>query len=183
VRTRASSHGRKAQIPHGLATSYAHSAPPRTRRSTTHNRERVSDLEPDSTGPARVPIRCPNPRGFPVKAGEPSSHLLARTPPVSSDFVYGIGAARSACHAEGRGFESHQPLPRRPAFAGLFRGSRRLVRVRRRAPNGYPGGQIARERLRTCRDRFRAEELLHRACPNRRAAATGTPVRREAGER
>jgi hypothetical protein len=32
----------------------------------------------------------------------------------------------AACHAEGRGFESLQPLQRRPAFAGLFRA--RLVR-------------------------------------------------------
>jgi hypothetical protein len=29
-------------------------------------------------------------------------------------------ARASACHAEGRGFESLQPLSRRPAFAGLF---------------------------------------------------------------
>jgi hypothetical protein len=32
----------------------------------------------------------------------------------------GSGAARSACHAEGRGFESLQPLRERPAFAGLL---------------------------------------------------------------
>lgn len=38
-------------------------------------------------------------------------------------------------HAEGRGFESHQPLPRRPAFAGLFCGGSRLVRLRRRVPH------------------------------------------------
>jgi hypothetical protein len=35
--------------------------------------------------------------------------------------------ARSACHAEGRGFESLQPLSKRPAFAGLFRCGSRLV--------------------------------------------------------
>jgi hypothetical protein len=38
---------------------------------------------------------------------------------------------RSACHAEGRGFESLQPLRKRAAFAGLFRGRSRLVRLRR----------------------------------------------------
>ena len=35
----------------------------------------------------------------------------------------------SACHAEGRGFESLQPLPGRPAFAGLFRACSRLMRL------------------------------------------------------
>jgi hypothetical protein len=35
--------------------------------------------------------------------------------------------AGSACHAEGRGFESLQPLSKRPAFAGLFRCGSRLV--------------------------------------------------------
>jgi mono/diheme cytochrome c family protein len=43
-----------------------------------------------------------------------------------------IGAACrqacAACHAEGRGFESLQPLSERPAFAGLIRGRSRLVR-------------------------------------------------------
>ena len=37
----------------------------------------------------------------------------------------------TACHAEGRGFESHQPLSKRPAFAGLFCVRSRLVRLRR----------------------------------------------------
>jgi hypothetical protein len=38
---------------------------------------------------------------------------------------------RTACHAEGRGFESHQTLFKRPAFAGLFCVRSRLVRLRR----------------------------------------------------
>src|SRR5215207_423839 len=42
----------------------------------------------------------------------------------------------SACHAEGRGFESLQPLSKRPAFAGLFRGRSRLVRLRHRTMTG-----------------------------------------------
>jgi hypothetical protein len=52
-------------------------------------------------------------------------------------------ASRSACHAEGRGFESHQPLLRRSAFAGLFRVCSRLVRLRPRVPNGYRGQTLA----------------------------------------
>jgi hypothetical protein len=52
-------------------------------------------------------------------------HIVAPTPPPRSD-----------CHAEGRGFESHQPLSKRPAFAGLFCGRSRLVRLRHRTMNG-----------------------------------------------
>ena len=37
----------------------------------------------------------------------------------------------TACHAEGRGFESLQPLRKRPVFAGLFCVRSRLVRLRR----------------------------------------------------
>src|SRR5215208_1734459 len=42
----------------------------------------------------------------------------------------------SACHAEGRGFESLQPLSKRPAFTGLFSGRSRLVRLRHRTMTG-----------------------------------------------
>jgi mono/diheme cytochrome c family protein len=48
----------------------------------------------------------------------------------------GRGATCSACHAEGRGFESLQPLSKSPAFAGLFGGRSRPVRLRRRVANG-----------------------------------------------
>src|SRR5215207_1343652 len=42
----------------------------------------------------------------------------------------------TACHAEGRGFESLQPLQKRPAFARLFRCSSRAVRMRHRTMTG-----------------------------------------------
>src|ERR687895_2501495 len=44
----------------------------------------------------------------------------------------------TACHAEGRGFESHQPLPKRPAFAGLFRARSWRVRLLRAGPKPDP---------------------------------------------
>jgi hypothetical protein len=52
-------------------------------------------------------------------------------PPVCRHVVAHARPPRSACHAEGRGFESLQPLLTRPAFAGLFRVRSRLVRLRR----------------------------------------------------
>jgi hypothetical protein len=45
----------------------------------------------------------------------------------------------TACHAEGRGFESLQPLSKRPTFAGLFCSDSRLVRLRRAGPKPDPG--------------------------------------------
>ena len=42
----------------------------------------------------------------------------------------------TSCHAEGRGFESLQPLLERPAFAGLFRCSSRVGRLRNRPTTG-----------------------------------------------
>src|SRR3954451_23192056 len=38
-------------------------------------------------------------------------------------------ARASACHAEGRGFESHQPLARTPLCERFFRTVRSLVRL------------------------------------------------------
>jgi hypothetical protein len=48
-----------------------------------------------------------------------------------------VPPSRSACHAEGRGFESHQPLRKRPAFAGLFRVRSWIVRLRSRTLIGH----------------------------------------------
>jgi len=60
---------------------------------------------------------------------------------LESSCLQAIGAAsrhaRPACHAEGRGFESLQPLRKDLRFAGLFRWRSRLVRLRRWVPIGY----------------------------------------------
>jgi hypothetical protein len=42
-------------------------------------------FESDVSGSSRVPLRCPNPRGSPAKAGESSSAPAGRKSPVSSD--------------------------------------------------------------------------------------------------
>src|SRR5215203_7131972 len=69
-----------------------------------------SRLEPANTDQAGSGAHSvPKPRGLPVKAGESYSAPKPRKSTVSSDFAYGIGAARSTCHAEGRGCESLQP--------------------------------------------------------------------------
>jgi hypothetical protein len=54
------------------------------------------------------------------KPGNPRPHLVARKRPVSSHFTAGIEFAGSACHAEGRGFESHQPLSKRASICRPF---------------------------------------------------------------
>jgi hypothetical protein len=72
---------------------------------------------------AWVPIGCPNPRDFAGKAGESRPRLGPENPRVCRRYPQKVGTTRPACHAEGRGFESLQPLPRRPAFAGLFVGA------------------------------------------------------------
>ena len=84
----------------------------------------------------RVPIGYPNPRDFAVKAGNRRTTPTHENPRVCRGYPRRTGTIRSACHAEGRGFESHQPLRKRPAFAGLFRGRSRLVRLRRRVAIG-----------------------------------------------
>jgi hypothetical protein len=88
-----------------------------------------------------VPVGCLKPRELPVKAVESPDPAHTREPRVCREYARRTGNTRSACHAEGRGFESLQPLRRRPAFAGLFRGRSRLVRLRRRAPNRHPAAK------------------------------------------
>jgi hypothetical protein len=62
-------------------------------------------------------------------------------------------ARASACHAEGRGFESLQPLPKRSAFAGLFRRGSRQVRLRRVGlkPDSRPADRRRLQRKRPVR--------------------------------
>jgi hypothetical protein len=66
--------------------------------------------------------------------------------------VVGSPPPSSSCHAEGRGFESLQPLPRRPAFKGLFRGRSRLVRLHPVGliPDSRPGRSSADPRKTRC---------------------------------
>jgi hypothetical protein len=88
------------------------------------------------------------------------------------------GAAPSACHAEGRGFESLQPLQERPAFAGLFRGNSRLVRLLRAGPKPDPrqtGTYIRLEEAPVCREFWivRTVDLLRRRRRRSRVRSSG----------
>jgi hypothetical protein len=74
-----------------------------------------------------------NTRGTP---GNRRTTTTRENPCVCRGYRCRTGNTRSACHAEGRGFESLQPLSKRPAFAGLFRGRSRLVRLRHRTMTG-----------------------------------------------
>jgi hypothetical protein len=62
--------------------------------------------------------------GFAARRGRSEKRLLCRI------IQRRTGGAGPACHAEGRGFESLQPLQKRPAFAGLFCWGSCQVRLR-----------------------------------------------------
>jgi hypothetical protein len=66
-------------------------------------------------------------RSHPTRMREPCRRRRIhgqRARPLPLDLLCSRGATSAAiCHAEGRGFESHQPLSERPAFAGLFRAA------------------------------------------------------------
>src|SRR5918999_6555913 len=70
----------------------------------------------------------------------------------------GIGSTRSACHAEGRGFESHQPLARIRLYRALYDVLRVPLGavVRKDFPAGYPLG-VSTESLRI----WVVEQLAH----------------------
>jgi hypothetical protein len=73
---------------------------------------------PIDTVPSPVSVRKP-PR-FRGKSWTASPIAYRSETPILQDFLGTLGIPRSACHAEGPGFESLQPLPRRSAFAGLW---------------------------------------------------------------
>jgi hypothetical protein len=72
------------------------------------------------TGSAPVRFQSGNSRDFAVNAGHGGTRSRGRSGRILQGYSALHRVPRSACHAEGRGFESLQPLPRRPAFAGLF---------------------------------------------------------------
>jgi hypothetical protein len=76
-----------------------------------------------------LPIHYPNPRDLPVSTGRVREPSIARVRHLQGCSP-GLGAARSACHAEGRGFESLQPLSENLCFAGVFCCGSRLVPLR-----------------------------------------------------
>ena len=106
---------------------------------------------PMDTVPSPVSVRKP-PR-FRGKSWKASPIAYSSETPILQDFLGTLGIPRSACHAEGRGFESLQPLSRRPAFAGLFHTCSRLLglrtpgpRFRFRMPSGRRGARALRAR-------------------------------------
>jgi hypothetical protein len=72
-----------------------------------------------------VPVGCLNLRGFPVKAVESRPMLRPENPCVCRGYPQRAGSMRPACHAEGRGFESLQPLVEKPRICGAFYCSER----------------------------------------------------------
>jgi hypothetical protein len=78
----------------------------------SRSRRRAAQLRGSSFGPQTAV----NQRHFKDEPDRRAAQTTGR--------LQAIGAAcrrgRASCHAEGRGFESHQPLPKRPPFPGLF---------------------------------------------------------------
>jgi hypothetical protein len=73
--------------------------------------------------PGSVRFRSGNPRGFSGNAGLCGGRWRVPKRLVCRIIQRRAGSEGSACHAEDRGFESLQPLSKRRAFAGLFRGA------------------------------------------------------------
>jgi hypothetical protein len=95
-----------------FSTSCARLGPLFTRRSTTHNRAvAASGSNTDWAGSGAHSV--PKSRDFPVKGGESRNDHPTREPKnplVRREIPRQMGTSRPACHADGRGFESLQPL-------------------------------------------------------------------------
>jgi hypothetical protein len=72
--------------------------------------------------PSPVSVRKP-PR-FRSKRWKPSPTADRSETAVLQDFLRTLRIPRSACHAEGRGFESHQPLSEKPRYREVFSSQR-----------------------------------------------------------
>jgi hypothetical protein len=62
----------------------------------------------------------PKPQWFPGETRGIETDAQAPITARCSGYPQGAGMMRSACHAEGRGFESHQPLSKKPCICGAF---------------------------------------------------------------
>jgi hypothetical protein len=93
-----------------------------------------SGVRPRTENSVRVHIRSTNPRDFAVDSGHSGRAPTGEKPRICREVRVNRKTSRTACQAEGRGFESLQPLSRRPAFAGLFRSASQQVRLHRRGP-------------------------------------------------
>ena len=77
-------------------------------------------------------------------------------------------ASATACHAEGRGFESHQPLSEKGLQTGAFVGppsSSELLRPRGLAEDRARGGYTRFETVRICRRILLRSNRCHSAAP------------------
>jgi hypothetical protein len=114
------------------------------RQPGRHHRRRETDSSALTRVTVRVPLGCPNRRGFSVKAGESRARRSPENPLPCSEIAGRAGNLGTACHAEGRGFESLQPLRKRPVFAGLFvagRGGRTSCEANPRGVLAEPGAR------------------------------------------
>jgi hypothetical protein len=83
-------------------------------------------------GTPSLSVHCLNPCYLRTIRGRLARRPAGRNRLFCRHFLRPLRHGATACHAEGRGFESLQPLPKRPSFPGLFRLGSRLVRLRRR---------------------------------------------------
>jgi len=159
------------------------------RRTLDH--DNVARRRPDGARlaamtPARVPLRCLKARELPGNAGESQNDTHTREPMGLQEYPRRTGNVRAACHAEGRGFESLQPLSKRPCICRPFSWRSRPVRRRRRTMTGQSCPRRLADALGRCSlagdsERPAPLELLRPAvnrestAPGRCSCRTGTP--------
>ena len=94
---------------------------------------------------ASLSFPCLNPCDFAAIPGIPSSASWPRIVDLQA-FRDVLDEGATACHAEGRGFESHQPLLRKPALRAGFRRFRAGT-----ARNSHANGSVMEARGRAVR--------------------------------
>jgi hypothetical protein len=92
------------------ASAAASAPPPGRPRGARPVRRRLLRLSGLGTALCWVPLWCLKPRELPVKAGESHDGTSHENQRICRGYPRLAGKRRSVCHAEGRGFESLQPL-------------------------------------------------------------------------